>query len=135
MEIGRPSRTAFLVAAFRAQHFAAAAEPSIFNDSLAMGLIGMTSSAQIAELIENVVARLATLSSRRSAEVRVVPQSISTAAKLFDHSTGDIFGILLAVARNGESIRQETFLGDRAQSTNIGSLRTSSRTRASRSPI
>lgn len=81
MEEGRPSKTALLVAALRAYHYVTTPEPSIFNDSLAMSLAGMTSTDYVNLYYRGVVDAITALSERGIAEALVHSLLMSVCAR------------------------------------------------------
>lgn len=71
MEDGRPSMTAFIVAALRAHHQLSAPAPRILEDSLAMRLAGLASPAEVRAFVETMTQRLTEFGGRSEAEAKV----------------------------------------------------------------
>lgn len=71
MEDGRPSITAFVVAALRAHHRLTTPPPRILDDELAMPLAGMATAADVAARVDGFVARMAAYGDRDAAAATV----------------------------------------------------------------
>lgn len=112
---GKPSRTALMVAAQRANHFANAPEPKILHDNLAAKLAGFASSEALSAHMEGITEMFAALSDRETAELflRRIEGSVCMRSRLVE---GEI------VSAQERGLEQLVILGAGLDSTAYRSL-------------
>lgn len=81
MEMGRPSQTAFIMAALRARHYMSLEEPRVLDDNLALSLIGLSSLDDIEFIVSRFEDNLAKFGERGQVKDRINAMTMGTCSR------------------------------------------------------